>query len=736
MRSRRILPPICVCMAIAIAPRLEAQEAFGPDAISMWDINAYLSLHYDHYDTDGDPAQAVFPTEGGHGYSEFDLQANRRFSAFETLGLEMSGLVNASDYRLSSHEGVIFERFNLRWEKGDAAVPFRFQAGDYFADISPRTLSRSLRGAEVDLQPAVGNGRSDVSAVFFAGRPSGIYKHANEDFGEDLYFGFSGLLLDPRIGALNANLVHNYRERDRAAGFGRRDQTVFSIAGERGFGLAGQAFTAEAEGAYFTGDHTDTGTQENGREDTGLFASLNGYSLTAPLTYSLVYERYGADFRPNGKVVSADRETVDGRAGWRFDNGIAANARALHVIDALESSNERRTRTAGLSLSGPLPGGLVPGATGYWDTFYSDARNEARTVDTDTLSSRLDLNFPAGRDLLIRFGANFLEFNDDNARDSTSYGVTLAADRNFSLEGWSGVISPEVHFRDRSGLSALEETGAGISLVAHRGGHAVDLSAGIGYFDARTAGGTDSFSEDATGRYSYRRGVHTFGVEAEYHGRSPDPGRNGESYRIGAFYTLQFHKPAGSLSRGRFIEADEAETGTRTFVGSSGVDLAALHPGLAILDVRTGLGRDGVSAPVAVGDVLVYDVTAFPRLAERQRLALVPEAGRVSRAVLIVDLDPTGRPETALRTLERVREHISRFHGPPDRALEEGAFTGAIEADVNSGRVVRVYEWRTDRGILRAGFPRRSDRTVRIEVAFGRDLPPIDQRFWSLGAVR
>lgn len=58
----------------------------------------------------------------------------------------LSLLANTSDYR-SDERGGVLERATLFWEKGDAGLPFRLEAGDFYAAQSPRTLQRGLKGA-------------------------------------------------------------------------------------------------------------------------------------------------------------------------------------------------------------------------------------------------------------------------------------------------------------------------------------------------------------------------------------------------------------------------------------------------------------------------------------------------------------------------------------------------------------------------------------------------------------
>ena len=78
-----------------------------------------------------------------------------------------------------------------------------------------------------------------------------------------------------------------------------------------------------------------------------------------PLTYSLRFEQYDENYQPNGASITPDRRTWDLRGGWRFEDGLRANARLQAFRDNIGSAVSLDTDTAGLILSGPIPFGLV-----------------------------------------------------------------------------------------------------------------------------------------------------------------------------------------------------------------------------------------------------------------------------------------------------------------------------------------------------------------------------------------
>ncbi len=248
---------------------------------------------------------------------------------------------------------MLAERLNLTWEKGDGAVPFRAEAGDYFASFSPRTIQLNLKGAQIDIQPGIGGSKTRSSAVVFSGVNQSIYRDI--DYNRDMYHGASALIDDPRYGIYALNVVNNHREADVAAGLEARNQTVFGIATEHKVELAGQRLTLEAEIAHFIGDHAagDGGGTDTGEADNGYYFQLDGRG-DSPLTYNLRYENYGADYRPNGASITPDRQTIETGLGWRFTDGLQLRLRGQAFRDSLESDNPTDTSVGGVNLSGPV----------------------------------------------------------------------------------------------------------------------------------------------------------------------------------------------------------------------------------------------------------------------------------------------------------------------------------------------------------------------------------------------
>jgi hypothetical protein len=133
---------------------------------------------------------------------------------------------------------------------------------------------------------------------------------------------------------------------------------------------------------------------------------------------------------------------------------------------------------------------------------------------------------------------------------------------------------------------------------------------------------------------------------------------------------------------------------------------------------------------------VVYEARVLEEVDQRQRLALLHEAGKITLAALIVEFDDIGNRDSVFQVFERVRRLLLERFGNPAFAIEQGEFSASFAAEVNSGRLVRLMEWPTEAGWLRLGIPRRLDGQVRIEVQHARSFPPPGDTLWSVESVR
>src|SRR5579862_7373870 len=102
------------------------------DALKPWNIDLSNTARYDHYATGGNSATSPFQANGNEWYDELDGSASRQFSPYRQMHTDFTALVNENTYRSPDHDLTV-ERANLFYEDGESSVPYRIEAGDYFA---------------------------------------------------------------------------------------------------------------------------------------------------------------------------------------------------------------------------------------------------------------------------------------------------------------------------------------------------------------------------------------------------------------------------------------------------------------------------------------------------------------------------------------------------------------------------------------------------------------------------
>ncbi|MCB1863868.1 MAG: hypothetical protein KDG50_00430 [Chromatiales bacterium] len=694
-------------------------ELFG-DALGEWDIRGTNTARIEYYENHGDTSQSPYPHEGRQLYDEFDISFARRFSRYENVFAHVSGVLNDSEYR-APDEGIVPERMSLRWEKGDAAVPFRAEFGDYYGYLSYRTLQRSLKGVQVDLQPSF-DAASTMrhSILLLAGMDQPFWREVNVD--ENAYLAASWLVEDPKLGRFSANTVHN----TRSTAAGDLEQWVQTFAGEHEFRFDRHRLTVEGELGYFNGEHTTPGDDESG---IGWFLEARGQH-GRQFTYRLRHEDYDGDYRPTGAVISYDRRSNEAHVGWRFNQGLQLRGRWQQWIDFNDSADSQTTDTIGLNLTGPFGAGL----TGSLQAFRQEIDNDTNTVQRDTDSVQLDLARAFGGGWLGRLALLYQDVDDRTATnaDSETRQVHVSASHAVRYGRVTGQFTPGLLYRDVDATTGdSEDWNPTLNLQLAAGAHSLGVS--YGYLSQNRDASGDLVTQTAALDYRFTTGPHTFGVEANLFDRWIDGPADVDAWRVGLFWTFRFDKPALGAARPGALAA--------TFAPSTGALpdgvrlLAGLAPGERMARATGRLTEAGYGAPLELVDAVTYDAVVLPAIDQRQRLVLERRGPIVERSALVIDLDPNGGPDNAAQTFERVRETLIETYGRPGRTLDDGEFSAEFVADVNAGRLTRVSDWNFADGVLRLGIPRRLDGAVRIEVQHARSLPPPTEPLWSIESV-
>ena len=710
---------------------LLALAALSADALAQGvSVSGSNTVRVERYDTRG--PGSPFPIETSTGYDELVLNATWQPTSFDRWRALFAGVANDSPYR-SLDRGVVPERMQLARENGDSAIPYRAELGDFFAFTSIRTQQRPLKGASLELQPIPGDAGVQTSLLLFGGAFQPSWRHFQ--WGDDNSLGLSWLT-EWRAMRFTVNAVHNEKELAApATGPRDRSQDVVSLAGDAPFAFAGTQWRAEAEVARMRGDHDGFGDPTGGldKSDSGFFAQLSGTLDTTPLSWRLRGERYGRDYRPFGTTVPADRRSAEAHVSWQSPSALLWRARVQEFRDQYETANRLDTRVIGAAVSGPI----APwNASLNVDVFRQDLERADHTLDQRNLTANAFLVQPIGT-LVAQLGLLYQRVDDHLLADASprTKQVTASVVVPVRLGSVSGTIAPGLVWRDVSGFPGeTRDVQATLQLALMGGPHRLSLNAGRLVQDPARAPlpevATVNFGLD----YRFRWGRHELVADAIVFDRKPNAGEKTEAWRAGLSWIYSFDAlPTIAPVLAAAPIAPVAAAGP--IPGDAGL-LAAIGPGDDLDATLARLSASGLPAGTRQPGAVVLEARLLREVDERQRVAIAHSAGRIDKVALIVSLASGGGADDAGRTYDRVRRALIDRFGRPASSFDEGAFGPDFARDVASGRLIRVTEWRTDRGVLRLGIPRRLDGVARIEVQHAASFASPRDTGWGLDSVR
>lgn len=707
------------------------------DSLDDWQITGSNTLRLEHYNVRGDPYSGPYPVGGNQSYDEFNLNFLRQITPFDKLSAQLYGVVNDSAYRAINH-GIVPERVNITREKGDGGIPYRAEAGDYFANFSFRTLQRSLKGAQVELQPLPNEAGTRQSFVLLSGLNQPSWRNVQDK--SDWINGVSWLVETAPQTHFGANLLRSSRPADGVLGTPGRNQTVASVAGDHAWTWGAQALHIESELAGFRGDYDAyldaSGTLIDGlnRRGNGAFVQLSGKPATDPLDYRLRYERYDSDFRPVGAAVTPGHESEEAHVGWSFASGLALRGRAQRFVDGLQSGNELKTTTYGLNWVGPFFADQINGLSGSIDVFQQDLVQHNGSIDRSTSNLNAGFSKPLSADWVANFGLFMQQVHDrvPGAADVRSGQLQFGATHALNLGGWSGTYTPGVTLRRVLGdVSAEQEFSPSLAFTLIKDKHSV--SANYGYQKIKpdlTSLATVDVNMLSI-NYRYTDGQDTFGIEASAYDRKVTVGQYNDTYRGSVFWTHTFDKPARTAAQPLALAPHKTPMSMQHNINA----LLDIKPGDDLDTTLKRLTAAGFHGGIRQADALIYEVRLLGEIDQRQRFAIEHSAGRITRVALVVNLDDPNNAQIVAQTYERVRKALLDRFGNPSLNYEEGAIAPTLAADLSAGRIIRTTEWRTVDGTLRLGIPRRLDGQVRIDIQHANRFGAPRDALWGMDAV-
>lgn len=703
------------------------------DPLPEWRIDGTNTFRAEQSGVAGDASANPNPDNAFNFFDEVHLNLERRYSPWNFLRGSFDGVVNSSEFR-SANRGIVPERANLTWTKGDGSVPLRAEAGDFFGFYSFRTLQRALKGGQLELQPQVGWLDGTHSLQFSSGSNQQTYVGSAFENWFDDYFNGASWLTENGGSTWSFSLVHGFRQADGATP--DRNQVTGSFAGVHDRRVGSQILSFEGEMALLNGDIGNGGAGQTDALDYSMLAQVSGRSESSPLTYSFRFDQTGAEFQPNGGVVSSDRRTFDLRAGYRLENGLALRGRLQRFTDAFTRANSTDTQVAGVTVSGPVRLSDSRTVSMTWDSFLQDVENDNNTTETLTASSRLGLSAPIASGWTGRANL-FYQHADDQVANTlaTTREVALNATHGLELGGFRGSVTPGLLWRLIKG-AGNDEADFGATLAANmfRGNHSLNANYRFLFQDQEGNNVLETVAHTLSANYSYRTGPHSFGTSVDLFHRQPEPGGFTSAYRVGVFYTLAFQK-ATAEDR----QAAQAAVSPSLIPIAEGnfpaeLDLIDLTPGMPLAEARGRLQAAGISGGVEQPGAVVYQAAYLPQVANPQRIALLHDGARLVKTAAVFDLVATGDPIGVQQVFQDIQRILIQRYGTPE-VFERGEFGADFVQQINSNELIRISEWRTPEGTLRLGLPRRTDGTVRIELQYAGRFPPPGQTRWSVEQV-
>ena len=291
-----------------------------------------------------------------------------------------------------------------------------------------------------------------------------------------------------------------------------------------------------------------------------------------------------------------------------------------------------------------------------------------------------------------------------------------------------------VQFRDVSPSNTGQRSlSARFAINAAKGPHSLSLDYNRQDLNLLTPGATDTRTVLPNFIYRYQSGQNTFGVEYSYNLRQPSPGQDTVGYRMAAFWTYNFDRPARIARAGEVPVAGQPARAAAV----AEITLLDLVPGTGLEAAKKRIADARVGGGVTQAGMIVYEKQLVPEVIERQRFALVHDAGKIETAVLVIDPDDTRNATALMQLYERVRRHFLNRLGSPSQLFDRGDVSPGVADEIRAGRFIRLTEWKAPAGTVRLGMPRRLDGQVRIEVHYsGRSFAAPTETLWSLESVR
>ncbi len=688
------------------------------------DLSISNTVRYESYVVSGNKDSGYYPHTGSQPYDELNLNLSYKPSFYNLWRFEFSGLVNESDYR-DQDKGLVAERWHILNERGNVALPYRLDMGDFYGFFTYRTLQVSLRGIQIEFQPQQRNWNH--SLVFLIGSSRYSWNHYQPD--DDHTIGLSYLMSKASGSSIAFNMVYTKTKVDKNDSSDNFRHMVFSINGVRKFNLFSQGITLEGEVSYYNGDIDE----EHSQNAAGYFFQLSGRTNKLPLTYRFRFEDYGRYYKPPGACVPSDRRTYEVHLGWYFPKGVLLRTRWQLYQDQIHSGNHLNTNIWGMNVSGVLP--FLKTNLGL-DFFFEKKKNQDNSIDEYTYSTTTNFTRNITKTLNARLSGSFTQTHYPSLSPSIIKSLSLGIDWSPYVSKGNFTFSPDAGIQQQRGSKSQNNTFyTGFNLNFIIGKHSISSSARLQFQDLNPSEDVNNYAWTFNYHYTMKRDI--IGLEFNSDFRRPVNAELSDSYKIGIFWTHYFEKHPEE--RRETIKDRGAKplpvAGVLGKAPSMNFDILRLPPGLTIIQARDILRKMGIRQGIRQGSFIIYETRLYEEIDQRQRLVLVTEGNILKKSVVIINYESSGRIDNFKKTFEYIKQIIIRSYGDPTTFYEKGDFASNLAELLQNKEFVRNYEWKFPEGTLRLGIPKRSDRAVRIEIHFGGQFPPIREPQWGLEQV-
>jgi len=113
--------------------------------------------------------------------------------------------------------------------------------------------------------------------------------------------------------------------------------------------------------------------------------------------------------------------------------------------------------------------------------------------------------------------------------------------------------------------------------------------------------------------------------------RNPDPGESIDYYKLAAFWTYSFDKPAKAPQKSKATE----EKREISDMPSATLDLASFAPGVNLEKIEKQLAARSIVGPTRQDNLVLYESRLFEEIDLRQRLALIQKNNVLNKSAII-----------------------------------------------------------------------------------------------------